>query len=277
MGLSRLPVLVAATLWKLWRVRLLNRWAFFLEVFSTTSMLLVFFLIDRFQGSLFGDRLKAALEGANTSYFGYVALGIAVSELANSSVGGVLGQFQEEKRYNTMEEHIAAGCSVQLWAITAGIANLFRAGFQFLLIYAVAVGILGLPVPEFRVELALLVLACGFVPLWCLALFSLGSVLLFRRGYVFGFLVSTCFDLLGGVYVPLSALPGWLRQVSELLPITPALRAMQTIFYRQGTFADIRGDLVQLLALGALLLPLGLAMLAFTDRAAKRRGHYALE
>ena len=273
----RFAILLHATLFKLFRLRLINKWVLLFEIFSTTSMLLVFFLIDRFQGSFLNEQIRSTLAGMNTGYFGYVALGLAVSVLANSSVGGVLGQFQEEKRYNTLEIHLISGCSIQSWSVVAGIANLFRSLFQFLLIYGVAVGILGLNVPNFNWGLALLVLSCSFIPLWCLALLSLCSVLLFRRGNIFGFLVSTAFELLGGVYVPLTVLPLWLKNLSEILPITPALRAMHKVFYQAGEFSAISGDLKQLLILGFVFLPLSLFLLSLTDRVAKRKAHYVLE
>ena len=266
-----------ASVVKSWRMRLVQKWSLLLEVFATLSMLLIFYLIDRFQTPLVGNNLQEALGNLKTSYFGYVALGLAMSELSNSSLGGVLGQFQEEKRYRCFEQYFASGISLQNWALVSGISNVFRCFFRFVLIYGVAILFLGLPLPSVRFDLAFLIFLCSLVPLWSLSLISMGSVLIFRRGNLIGVLLSFSFDFLGGVYVPLKVLPEPVAKLAEILPITPALRAMQKAFYGEATFAEILPDLVQLILLGGVFLPLGLLALKQADHFARKRGYYAFD
>lgn len=272
-----MTVFVVATLRKLWRLRWLHRWGLALEVVSTTSMLLVFFFIDRFQHAIGGAALREGLAGLNTSYFGYVALGLAVSELSTSALGGVLGQFQVDKRSGVFEVLVCSPIGIHRWAVAAGIANLFHAFFRFCLIFGIAVGILGLTVPAFSVGLALMLLLLAIPSLWAFSVLSLCSVLLLRRGNVFGFVTSIAYEILSGVYVPLSVLPEEVRPISEVIPITPTLRALQKVVYDQGSLGDVKRDLFLILIHAAVYVPLAWFVLKGTDWWAKKKGHYVLE
>ncbi len=264
-----------AVLLRQWRSRLVYRWAVLSELLGIAGMLVVFWLIDRFQTSVAGDVLREALPGV--SYFGFVVMGLAISEVSTASLGGVLGQFQEEKRYGTLEWHIASGCSIHRWALLNGVAKMIRAIFHVAMILFVAVAVMGLRFPQARWDVVALVFVAGFLPLWSLSVVSMASTLLFRRGNVFGFLMSSGFEILGGVYVPLAILPDWTQSLAQVLPITPALRAARAAAFEGAGFQAVSGDLFQLLLLGAVFLPFAWGILLLADRGARRRGHYALE
>lgn len=260
-----------AVLLRQWRVRLVYRWAVLSEILGIAGMLMIFWLIDRFQVSAVRDALPG------TSYFGFVVMGLALSEVSTASLGGVLGQFQEEKRYGTLEWHIASGCSIHRWAILNGVAKMIRAVFHVALILTVAVAVMGLRFPQARWDVVAIVFVVGFLPLWSLSVVSMASTLLFRRGNVFGFVLSSGFEILGGVYVPLTVLPEWCQGIAQALPITPALRSVRAAAFEGAGYSAVSGDLMHLLLLGILFLPGAWFLLAWADRGAKRRGHYALE
>lgn len=275
--MKKFSLLLGATLLKNFRIRMQAPWSFALQIFSATAMLLVFYIVDHFQNELVGDVLKKSLTGLNTSYFGYVALGLAMAELSNSSLGGILGQYQMDKRHQLMEHYLFSGVGIRRWAMVSGIANIFHAIFQFTVIFFVAVVFLGLEVGPFRFDLALLVFLMAMLPMWCLSLVSLSGVLLFRRGNILGFLLGLSFELLGGVYAPNTIFPSYLKSFSEILPITPALRSLQQIIYAQGTWDSISGDMLQLLVQTILILPVSLFLLSVADKKARKKGHYILD
>ncbi|MBI3556251.1 MAG: ABC transporter permease [Deltaproteobacteria bacterium] len=239
-------------------------------------MLLVFFLIDRYQGRIFGEQFATAITRLHTSYFGYVSLGLAVSALASVGLGGVLGQMQSERSTRALEYIMASPVSIRRWAAITGIANLLNAFLQFLIIFLVAVVIMRLRMPRFDFSAALLMLTIASVPLWCLSLLTLSTSIVFRRGDPFGFLLGAAFELLGGVYVPPEVLPRWCGKVSEFLPITPAIRAMQNIVYHGAGLGDVAPDLHQLLGLTLLYLPLSMLLIGLADRTARKKGYYCL-
>lgn len=267
---------LSGTLRRELQLRLVFRWGLLLEALSMASMLVVFYLVDRFQGQLLGDKVTQALSGLNTSYFGYVALGLAISTLANTGLGGLLEGLHEEKSSRTLELIMASPVSIELWALGAGVSNLVRALSQFAVIFIIAIVALGLEVPRFNASAALAVLITATVPLWCLALVTLCGAMVFRRGNPISFVLSLAFEILGGVYVPQTVLPEPLRVAGEFLPITPAVRAMQAVVYSGAGLSNVAADVAQLLFLSALYLPIALLLLRKSDQVCRRRGYYSL-
>ena len=256
--------------------RLVFRWTIIFEIISTTSMLGVFFLIDKFQASFFGETLSKALLEFKTSYFGYVALGLAISSFAHSSFGAVLGQLYEDKRQNIFEQIIASPITLRKWAITAGGVNVLSSSFHFLLIFSVAIGILQLKVPQHNFLLSLSIILLSIIPLWALSIFSLASTLIFRRGDPISYVMAIAFEILSGVYVPVSIFPEKIQLLSNLIPLTPTVRALQSVVYKGANFSDIQSDFFWIIGLTCFYLPLALLLLKWLDVYARRKGTYFL-
>ncbi len=67
--------------------------------------------------------------------------------------------------------------------------------------------------------------------------------------------------LLSGFMFPFAAMPAWARALGEAMPITHFLRIVREVMLKGAGFADIRGDLVPMLAI--LLVVGALALLRF--------------
>lgn len=78
--------------------------------------------------------------------------------------------------------------------------------------------------------------------------------------------------LVSGVYYDVSVLPGWLRPLSVLSPATYTLRAARAALLENATVADLLPTLGLLLAIGVVLIPIGLAVFSWGERYAMRTG-----
>ena len=67
-------------------------------------------------------------------------------------------------------------------------------------------------------------------------------------------------------------MPGWIQVVSRLSPATYALQATRRTMLEGAGLAEIADVLVPLLLVGALTVPIGLAVFAWAERYAKRTG-----
>lgn len=275
--MGRFFLLVKASFRRNLRERMALRLSFVLELASIAARLGIFLLIDRYQQQLLGDaRLNEAAAELGTSYFGYVAVGLAVAELAQSGLGGVLGQFHHEKSLRTLPLVLAAPVTLWQWAAAAGIATLVRGCFYSLLILGLAGSFLGLAIPSFSLGAALLVVLVSFPVLWALSLLSLAGALLLRRGDPVGFVVGILFEICGGVYAPVSVLPNWMQKLSSCVPLRPALEAMQAVIYRGAGVFELLPHLQHLFILSCFYLPLAYICLRFADLRARRLGFYHL-
>lgn len=78
--------------------------------------------------------------------------------------------------------------------------------------------------------------------------------------------------LVSGVYYEVDVLPAWLQPLSRLSPATYTLRAARAALLRNASVRDIGSDLALLLAIGVVLIPLGLKVFNWGELHAMRTG-----
>lgn len=78
--------------------------------------------------------------------------------------------------------------------------------------------------------------------------------------------------LVSGVYYEVDVLPAWLRPVARLSPATYTLRAARAALLRGASLREISSDLLVLLAIGVVLIPLGLQVFNWGELHAMRTG-----
>jgi ABC-2 type transport system permease protein len=93
-----------------------------------------------------------------------------------------------------------------------------------------------------------------------------------EKGAQFGFIAQGLLLVVSGVYYPVSVLPHWMRWISTVSPATYALRGIRASVQDGAGLSSCWGDLWPLLVLGAVAIPLGLAVFKAGERYAKRHG-----
>ena len=123
--------------------------------------------------------------------------------------------------------------------------------------------------PEILLIVALLIVAHIGV-----GLIATAAVVAFRTSFSIPEFVMMASSFLGGVYWPTSAIPSWIRQVSEALPISYGLRALRLALLEGRPLSAIAGDVSALAGYGSLLMVVGI--LALTRALAYARGRGTL-
>ncbi|HVX29813.1 MAG TPA: ABC transporter permease [Nitrolancea sp.] len=108
----------------------------------------------------------------------------------------------------------------------------------------------------------------------CTATYALGFALagvfvLSRRANLLANFLQSPIYLLSGMLVPISALPGPMRWLADVFPLSAGMNALRQSLLAGAGFGDIAGDLTRLSALSAVLLIFGLYMLRSVERVAK--------
>ena len=93
-----------------------------------------------------------------------------------------------------------------------------------------------------------------------------------EKGAQLGFIAQGMLLVVSGVYYPVSVLPHWMQWLSTISPATYALRGMRHAILDGAGVGAVWGDLWPLLVLGAVAIPLGLAVFRAGERYAKRHG-----
>ena len=96
--------------------------------------------------------------------------------------------------------------------------------------------------------------------------------MIFKRGDPVNWIVSSSFELLGGIYYPITILPAGLKAISHLLPITYALKALRGVLLAGYSFSQIKTEILALVAFAVVLFPLSIILFEFALKWAKRDG-----
>jgi ABC-2 type transport system permease protein len=128
-----------------------------------------------------------------------------------------------------------------------------------------------------NVPFALLSLVVAVLSFNALGLCVASLIILVKRGDPLGWAIRVSSAVIGGVFYPMSVLPGWLRAFAQLLPMTHTLELLRRSLLNGEGWAELRGELLILAALTVLLFPLGLLACRLAIRVARTDGslsHY---
>jgi ABC-2 type transport system permease protein len=93
-----------------------------------------------------------------------------------------------------------------------------------------------------------------------------------EKGAQLGFIAQGLLLVVSGVYYPVDVMPGWMQAIATISPATYALHGIRASVLDGAGLGAVWGDLWPLLVLGAVAVPLGLAVFAAGERYAKRHG-----
>ena len=93
-----------------------------------------------------------------------------------------------------------------------------------------------------------------------------------EKGAQLGFIAQGLLLVVSGVYYPVEVMPGWMQAIATVSPATYALHGIRASVLDGAGLGAVWSDLWPLLVLGAVAVPLGLAVFAAGERYAKRHG-----
>jgi len=153
-----------------------------------------------------------------------------------------------------------------LFAIAYGLARTF-------IVLLAAIAIFNLDFSHANIPGALVVLAAAIVPLIGLAILtSVLPLLSPQKGEQMSFAVQGFLLLVSGVYYPLSVLPAPLQLAGAISPLTYALDGTRRSLLDGAGVGDELPTVGILVAMGALLIPVGILVFSWAERRAKRLG-----
>ena len=93
-----------------------------------------------------------------------------------------------------------------------------------------------------------------------------------ERGEELTFVISSILLLVSGVYYPISVLPDWMQPLATISPATYVLEGMRASLLEGTPTQELGPFLLPILLLGALAIPVGVAVFNWGERYAKRTG-----
>jgi ABC-2 type transport system permease protein len=226
---------------------------------------------------------------ANTLTIVFIARGVGVSAAAENElatrllVGGVIWAFLGiifeivtetvawERWEGTIEYTFMAPVSRPVHLIGMGVFAVLYGIVRAAILFAAVVAFIGLHVPNANYPAALALLGIASVSFIGIGMMTAVLPLISpEKGTQLGFVAQGLMLVVSGVYYPVSVLPGWMQWIAKISPATYALRGNRRQILNGAGLAW--ADVWPLLAIGAVSIPLGLAIFRAGERYAKRHG-----
>jgi ABC-2 type transport system permease protein len=93
-----------------------------------------------------------------------------------------------------------------------------------------------------------------------------------EKGMQLGFIAQGALLVVSGVYYSVSVLPGWMQALAKISPATYALEGIRAALLDGAGVGELWGDIWPLLVIGAVSIPLGIAVFRRGELYAKRNG-----
>lgn len=143
---------------------------------------------------------------------------------------------------------------------------------QFLIILGIGIflfPVIGLPVLHLQGNLVLLLVVTLFSGLAAIGLgILLGTIFSTQEQTApFGAILVILLAAIGGVWIPTFAMPNVMQQIANMSPMNWGLEAYYTLFLRNGSFGEIRGDLIGLFLFFVITLGIALIINAKKNKA----------
>lgn len=256
-----------------WQEAVSYRSGFLLRLVGLATTLAAMVFFSRFVDAE-GSGLPARY---GRGYLGFGLVGLVLLNLQQTIVSAYPTTIRAAQLAGTLEALLATPTPswvVLLCSPLYGILAAFGGA-----IVTLALGALTLGTGPTRAGWPLLLVGLALAPLAFagLGFCSATLTMLLRRSDPLSFFLGGTSALAGGVFYPTVVLPGWLRAIGELLPLTHALELVRCAAF--GT-VDGRGALRALIGLaltGAIAVPIGLTGFVWAVRRARQDGslsHY---
>jgi ABC-2 type transport system permease protein len=249
------------------------RTAFFIRLFGFGLAAGSLLFLSRFVGAAVNPHL-AAYRG---NYLGFVVIGFLGTEFQQVGVSGLAQRIRVAQMMGTLEAEVATPAAP--WMVL-GAPPVYEFAVSALRSAAYLLGaklLLGLDLS--RVNWASLIVA---IPLIIAAFSGLGllaaaSTMLVRRMNPVSMVIGSLSFFLSGVMYPVTVLPGWLRAVGRILPLTHALAVLRGALLVGAGPGDLRDSFLALLIFAGVLAPVGAVLFAYALKRARIDGslsHY---
>jgi len=239
-------------------------------------------LVSQFLGPLFSIALFYYISRLLTAktfhspggYFGFVIVGLVIVEILTLSLGIMPGSVRQELISGTIERFLVSAHGPINGILGTMAFPLCNAFFSGILTLGLAAVIFGLPLAATSF-LAIPVALLGVIAFMPFAFFLVALVMAFKQAASATQFIVAGIAIVGGLYFPVSVLPGWIRWMSEVQPFTPATDLLRHLLVDSPLVHPAGVELLKLVGFSVVLLPAGFMLLRASIRYGQRSGTIA--
>lgn len=233
------------------------RMAFFGQVLFIFLGVSVFYYVGR----VFDGAKNPMLASYGGNYFAFLLIGVALTDFLKVSLSTFNMSIRENQMMGTLEMMLLSPIRVTSFLIYSSLWSYIFASIRFLVYLLIACLLYGFDLHNANLFGALVILVLSVGCFSAFGILTAAFVMVFKKGDA-STVMSAASILLGGVMFPAEMLPGWLKPVSNLLPVTHSLKAMRQALIAGEGLSVLAPEMLALILFSAVLFPIG--MLAFS-------------
>ncbi len=247
--------------------------SFGLQVLGIFFSVGVFYFIAQ----MLGPNVSPLLQSYGGDYFAFVLIGIAFANYFGVGLASFAGSLRQAQTTGTLEAMLTTPCRISAVIVSSSMWDYVLTTVRVLVYLGLGSLFLGVNLEKSNYAGALLVLILTITTFGSVGIIAASFIMVLKRGDPVTWVFSAFSNLVGGVYYPLSVLPGWLQSLAGLLPITYALHAMRLALLTGEPLKGLLPDLVILAIFSIVLMPVSLLAFRIAVRRARIDGsltHY---
>lgn len=237
------------------------------HLISLLISLLIFFFIDRYFKTKIQNHLSAGMD-----YFSYVFASFIIFNYSGGN-STIINRINFDINSGVFEFIINSKGAPLAYMICLWIYSFIVSTIQgvFYISLAVSSGVIKTNINLPSLLLLFLISSAVFS---AISFIASSFIIVFRRGDLLSFIISSVESILGGVYVPTSVF-GKMEIVSEFIPLTHSIRGAQAILYKNASLVQIK-EFYILLLFALLLIPTSFLIFKKAINISRRLGNLSL-
>lgn len=244
------------------------RLAFFFNFFGILVSILSYFFINK----LFGNQIVPHLQTFGVDYFSYVLLSTAFFGYVGIGLGSFSERIHAEQQLGTLETVLLTPTKISTILFSLALWNLVLATIDLFVYIFLAVFVFKISFANINILSTAVIFVLTILSFSALGIISASFIMVFKRGNPLGWVLGSLEGLIGGVYFPVTVLPGWMQAMAQFFPITYSITAIQLAVYKGYSLPQLSREILFLSAFSIVLLPLSLFLFRFGLDKARKEG-----
>lgn len=242
--------------------------SFFIRFCSSLLNVVTFFFIS----TLVGSGADGHLDSYGGQYFPFVLIGIAFQKYLSTAMGTFTQAINQDQAFGTLEAILISPTKISTMLIGGSVWNFLYSTLDIVICFLIAIFLFDFPTDKINWMSTFVMTLLTITSFSSFGILSASFLLVFKEGDPVSLVFNALSRLFGGVYFPLTILPGWIQMFSAILPITYSLHGLRMAMLSGHSIAQILPDILALSLFSLIFLPLSLACFRLGIRRAKKDG-----
>ena len=255
------------------KIALTYKFNIFMQIFS------ILFVFSLFFYAMNSSNISESGLNASSKHneFFNLLIGFALIDFMFSSMSVFAREVRLAQNHGTFEALILTNTSILTILLSSYALTFARSILRILIYILISKFLFGIDISLINIPHFLALMIYNSIPFIGIGLFAASFIILFKVGNIINFLVGLTSIFFSGIFFSIEALPDYLINISNNLPLTISLDISKEALFGSLNFSDVSQALLKVLFISIFFLPMGIFLVYYSLKIAKTNGslnHY---